>query len=65
VRPEILLDELFVEGGRVQQAGAWHREEGLLGAGGAAGFPEIGQTLEFPPRRGLWITTRQSGNFNI
>jgi hypothetical protein len=33
VRPEILLDELFVEGGRVQQAGVWHREEGLFGAG--------------------------------
>ena len=35
--PEILLGELFVEGGRVQQAGAWHREEELLGAGGEAG----------------------------
>jgi len=38
VRPEILLDELFVEGGRVQQASAWDREEGLFGAGGEAGF---------------------------
>ena len=37
VRPEVLLDELFVEGGRVQQAGPWHREEGLFGTGGEAG----------------------------
>jgi hypothetical protein len=25
--PGILLDELLVEGGRVQQAGAWDRED--------------------------------------
>ena len=37
-RPEILVDELFIERGRVQQAGAWDREEGLFGAGGEAGF---------------------------
>jgi hypothetical protein len=36
-KPEILLGELLIEGGRVQQAGAWDQEEGLLGAGGAAG----------------------------
>jgi hypothetical protein len=37
----ILLDELFVEGERIQQAGARDREEGLFGVGGAAGFAEI------------------------
>ncbi len=41
VRPEILLDELFVEGGRVQQAGAWDREEGLLGVGGEVSVAEV------------------------
>lgn len=39
--PEILLDELFVEGGRVQQAGGWDSEEGLFGTGGEAGVDQI------------------------
>ena len=84
VRPEILLDELFVEGGRIQQAGAWHREEGLFGVGGEVSHAEITmlmwgrppsavrpsearlqRALESTPKRGLWITTRQSGNLNI
>lgn len=39
---EILLDELFVEGLRVQQAGALDREEGLVGAGGKAGVDQVG-----------------------
>jgi hypothetical protein len=44
--PQILLDELFVEGGRVQQAGAWDREEGLFGGGGKARNAEVaGYTL--------------------
>ena len=33
VRPEILLDELFVESGRIQQASPRHRKEGLFGVG--------------------------------
>jgi hypothetical protein len=36
MNPKILLDELFVEGGRVEQAGAWDRKEGLFGVGGEA-----------------------------
>jgi hypothetical protein len=39
--PKFCSNELLVEGGRVQQAGAWDREEGLFGAGGAAGVIEI------------------------
>lgn len=37
---KILLDELFVLGGRVQQVGARDREEGLFGAGEGAGDVE-------------------------
>ena len=64
VRPQILLDELFLESRRIQQASPRHREERLLGTGGAAGFAEVKHALESTPKRGLWITTRQSVNSN-
>ncbi len=52
VRPQVLLDELFIQGGRIQQAGARDREERLFGVGGEAGVAEVkaheGQTPPDP-----------------
>ena len=55
VRPQILLDELFVEGGRIQQASPRHREEGLFGVGGEVSLAEVAAPRGRLAARRNWI----------
>src|ERR1700728_2825377 len=60
VRPQILLHELFLQSGRIQQASPRHREERLFGTGGAAGFVEVKRALESTPQGEVYGSPRGS-----